>query len=68
MGLYGSNAAKRMKNYLKDKHDHDMIHKPKSHGHRALIIWCTVFFGTILLMVLLNSQVSDLSDLVNKFF
>ncbi len=60
MGLYGSNAAKRMKKYLKDNHGHDMIHKPKHSHHRALIIWCTVFFGIILFMVLLNSNVSDL--------
>ena len=60
MGLYERDAAKRMKNYLKDKHGHDMIHKPKHSHHRALIIWCAVFFGIILFMVLLNANVSDL--------
>lgn len=49
-----------MKHYLKRMHGHDIIHKPKPAHHRALIIWCTVFIGTILLMVLLNPQARDL--------
>ncbi len=43
-----------MKHYLKRIHGHTLIHNPKHLHHRALIIWCAVFFSVTFVIILVN--------------